>query len=112
MQTIANKVQLIGFLGSDPEVRTINSSKMLRVSIATDASYKDKDGNKVQDTHWHQLVAWNKTAELGEKMFKKGKRVAIEGALINRTYDDTDGTKRFITEVRVEKFLMLDKKQD
>ena len=85
MQTLVNKVQLIGHLGMDPEVKTFESGKMLRVSIATDASYTDKSGNRVQDTHWHTLVAWNKTADQGEKLLKKGKHVAIEGTLVNRS---------------------------
>ncbi len=112
MQTIANKVQLIGHLGMDPEAKNFENGNLMKVSIATDASYKDKDGKKVEDTHWHNLVAWGKTADLAQKMFKKGKKVAIEGTLISRSYDDKEGVKRYITEVRVEQFLMLDKKED
>ena len=111
MQTIANKVQLIGHLGMDPEVKNFENGNLVKVSIATDASYKDKEGKKVEDTHWHNLVAWGKTADLAEKMFKKGKKVAIEGTLISRSYDDKEGVKRYITEVRVDQFLMLDKKE-
>lgn len=112
MITLVNKVQLIGHLGMDPEVKNFENGKMLRISLATDASYKDKDGNKVQDTHWHTLVAWNKTADIGEKLFKKGKQVAIEGSLVNRSYQDKEGIKRFITEVRLDQFLLLGKKND
>jgi len=112
MQSITNKVQLIGHLGSDPEVKDIETGKMLRVNIATDASYKDKDGKKVDDTHWHNLVAWNKTAELAGDLFKKGRMVAVEGTLVNNNYEDKDGNKRFTSQVRIEKFLMLDKKPD
>lgn len=112
MITLVNKVQLIGHLGMDPEVKSFENGKMLRISLATDASYKDKDGKKVQDTHWHTLVAWNKTAEIGEKLFKKGKQVAIEGSLVNRSYEDKEGVKRFITEVRMDQFLLLGKKDD
>ena len=113
MQTIVNKVQLIGRIGMNPEIKTLaNGSKMLRMSIATDASYKDADGKKVQDTQWHTLVAWNKTAELAEKLCTKGKQIAVEGALVNRQWDDKDGTKRYATEVRLESFLLLGKKED
>lgn len=112
MQSLVNKVQLIGHLGMDPEVKTFDTGKMLRISIATNASYTDKDGKRVQDTHWHTLVAWNKTAEIGEKFFKKGKHVAIEGSLVNRSYEDSSGTKRNVSEVRLERFLMLDRKED
>lgn len=110
MQTLVNKVQLIGYLGMDPEVKNFENGKMLRISIATDASYTDKTGNRVQDTNWHTLVAWNKTAELGEKLFKKGKHVAIEGMLVNRSYEDKEGVKRYATEVKLDRFLLLDKK--
>lgn len=112
MQTLVNKVQLIGHLGMDPEVKNFENGKMLRISIATDASYKDKDGNKVQDTHWHTLVGWNKIADLGEQFFKKGKQVAIEGMLVNRSYQDKEGVKRYATEVKLEHFLLLGKKDD
>lgn len=112
MQTIANKVQLIGRLGSDPEVKTFASGKMLRIRLATDASYRDREGKKVEDTHWHTIVAWNKVAELGEQMFRKGQQVAVEGSLVNRSYEDTDGNRKFITEVRLDRFLMLSKKED
>ena len=110
MQSIVNRVQLIGHLGMDPEVKNFENGKLVRVSIATDASYKDKDGKKVDDTHWHNLVIWNKTAELAESFFKKGSYVAIEGSLVTNSYEDKDGVKRYSTDVRVDHFLMLDKK--
>ncbi len=85
MQTLANKVQLIGRIGMTPELKELaNGGKMLRMSIATDASYKDAEGKRVQDTTWHTLVAWNKTAELAGKLCTKGRQIAAEGALINR----------------------------
>ena len=112
MQNIVNKVQLIGHLGMDPEVKDFKTGKMLRVRIATDASYKDKQGKKVDDTHWHTLIAWDKTAELGAKLFKKGKQVAVEGTLVNRSYDDKDGVKRTVTEIKLDQFLLLGKKED
>lgn len=112
MQNLVNKVQLIGHLGMDPEIKSFDNGKMMRLSIATDSSYKDKEGKKVQDTQWHTLVGWNKTAELGEKLLKKGKHVAIEGKLVNRSYEDKDGNKRYTTEVRLDRFLILDKKED
>lgn len=112
MQTLANKVQLIGHLGMDPEVKDFKTGKMLRTRIATDASYKDKQGNKVEDTQWHTLIAWDKTAELGEKLLKKGKQVAVEGTLVNRSYEDKDGVKRTVTEIKLDQFLLLGKKED
>lgn len=112
MQSIVNRVQLIGRLGSDPEVKDLKSGKLLRISIATDGSYKDKDGKKVEDTQWHNLVLWNKTAALAGQLFQKGRLVAIDGSLVNSTWQDKDGNKRYATDVRVENFLMLDKKSD
>ena len=112
MTTLANKVQLIGHLGMDPEVKTFKTGKMLRIRIATNASHKDKSGEMVEDTHWHTLIAWNKTAELGEKLFRKGKQVAVEGTLVNRAYEDKEGVKRFVTEINLDKFLMLGRKED
>ena len=111
MQSIVNRVQLIGHLGMDPEVKNFENGKLVKVSIATDASYKDKDGKKVEETHWHNLVAWNKTAELAETLFKKGRYVAVEGSLVTNSYEDKDGVKRYSTDVRVDQFLMLDKKE-
>ncbi len=112
MQTLTNKVQLIGHLGADPEIKKFENGKVLNVNIATNSSYTDKDGNKVEDTQWHRLVGWNKVAELGEKYFKKGTFLAVEGQLKNRSYDDKEGKKQYITEVIVDQFQMLDKKPD
>ena len=112
MQTLTNKVQLIGRLGMDPEIKTFENGKLMRVSIATDDSYTDKNGQRVQDTQWHTLIGWNNMADLGEKLLKKGKQIAVEGKLINRSYDDKDGNKRYTTEIRIDQFLLLDKKDD
>ena len=112
MQTLTNKVQLIGYLGMDPEIKSFENGKMMRVSIATDDSYTDKNGQRVQDTQWHTLIGWNNMADLGEKLLKKGKQIAVEGKLVNRSYDDKDGNKRYTTEIRVDRFLLLGKKDD
>ncbi len=112
MQTLTNKVQLIGYLGMDPEIKSFENSKMMRISIATDASYTDKNGQRVQATQWHTLVGWNKTAELGERLLKKGKQIAVEGKLVNRSYDDKDGKKCYATEIRIGQFVLLSKKDD
>ncbi len=112
MQSLVNRVQLIGHLGMDPEVKNFEKGKKLHVSIATDASYRDKEGKKVEGTDWHNLVAWDKTAELAEKLFKKGRHVAIEGKIVTSNYDDKDGNKQYRTDIRIEQFLLLDKKED
>ena len=111
MNTLRNKVQLIGNIGNAPEIITLDSGKKLaKFSIATNESYKNSDGEKVTETQWHNLVAWNKTAEIVAQYLDKGKEVAIEGKLTSRSYDDKDGNKRYITEVIVSELLMLGSK--
>ncbi|MET2984936.1 single-stranded DNA-binding protein [Aureibaculum conchae] len=110
MNALRNKVQLIGNLGNNPEIITLDSGKKLaKFSIATNESYKNAKGEKVSDTQWHNVVAWNKTAEIIEKYLVKGNEVAIEGKLTSRSYEDKDGNKRYITEVVVNELLMLGK---
>jgi len=111
MNTLRNKVQLIGNLGNNPEIITLESGKKLaKFSIATNESYKNAQGEKVTDTQWHNIVAWNKTAEIIEKYLEKGSEIAIEGKLTSRSYDDKDGNKRYITEVVCNELLMLGSK--
>ena len=111
MSTLRNKVQLIGNLGANPEVVNLESGKKLaKFSIATNESYKNAKGEKVEDTQWHNVIAWGKTAEIVENYLTKGNEVAIEGKLVNRNYDDKDGNKRYVTEVVASELLMLGKK--
>ncbi|MFT4670552.1 MAG: single-strand DNA-binding protein [Flavobacteriaceae bacterium] len=111
MSTLRNKVQLIGNLGNDPEIITMDSGKKLaKFSIATNESYKNAQGEKVTDTQWHNVVAWGKTAEIIEEYVTKGKEVAVEGKLTTRSYDDKDGNKRYMTEVVCNELLMLGNK--
>ncbi len=110
MNTLRNKVQLIGNLGNDPEIINLESGKMLaKFSIATNESYKNASGDKVTDTQWHNIVAWGKTAEIVEKYVTKGKEIAIEGKLTTRAWEDKDGMKRYVTEVVCNELLMLSK---
>ncbi|MDC1471918.1 single-stranded DNA-binding protein [Flavobacteriaceae bacterium] len=110
MNTLRNKVQLIGNLGNDPEIITLDSGKKLaKFSLATNEYYKDADGQKQTKTEWHNLVAWNKTAELIENYVTKGKEIAIEGKLTNRTWDDKEGNKRYTTEVVVSEVVLFGK---
>ena len=111
MNTLRNKVQLIGNLGNDPEVITLDSGKKLaKFSIATNDNYRNAKGEKVTDTQWHHVVAWNKTAEIIEKYVVKGNEIAIEGKLTSRSYEDKNGDKKYITEVVCNELLMLGKK--
>ncbi len=110
MNTLKNKVQLIGNLGQEPEIVNLESGKKLaKFSIATNDYYYNKSGDKVTDTQWHNIVAWGKTAEIIEKYVNKGQEVAIEGKLTSRSYEDNDGQKRYITEVVCNELLMLGK---
>ena len=108
MNTLRNKVQLIGNLGNDPEVKTLESGrKFAKFSLATNETYKDAKGEKITQTDWHNLIAWGKTADIIEKYVSKGKEIAIEGKLTSRSYDTKEGEKRYITEVVVNEILML-----
>jgi single-strand DNA-binding protein len=110
MNTLRNKVQLIGNLGNDPEIINLESGKTLaKFSIATNESYKNTSGEKVTDTQWHNVVAWGKTAQIIEKYVTKGKEVAIEGKLTSRSYETKEGEKKYITEVVCNELLMLGK---
>ncbi|CAI8421398.1 MAG: Single-stranded DNA-binding protein [Flavobacterium sp. SCGC AAA160-P02] len=108
MNTLRNKVQLIGNLGNDPEIITLDSGKKLaKFNIATNESYKNAAGEKITETQWHQIVAWNKTAEIIEKYVQKGKEIMIEGKLTTRSYENKEGEKKYITEVVCNEMLML-----
>ena len=99
---------MIGNLGNAPEVKTTESGKKLaRFSVATNESYRNAQGEKVTETTWHNLVAWGKVAEIAEKYLTKGKEVAVEGKLINNSYTDKDGNKKYTTEVQVNEILMF-----
>lgn len=111
MSTLRNKVQLIGNLGNDPEIITLDSGKKLaKISIATNETYKNAQGEKVTDTQWHNVVAWNKTAEIIEQYLQKGNEVAIEGKLTYRSYEDKDGVIKYTTEIVCNELLMLGSK--
>jgi single-strand DNA-binding protein len=108
MNAMKNRVQLIGNVGNDPEIKTLeNGKKLAHLTIATNDSYKNDKGEKVEQTEWHRVTAWGKTAEIIEKFVVKGKEVTIEGKLAHRSYDDKNGEKRYITEVVVTEILLL-----
>ena len=110
MNAMKNKVQLIGNVGNDPEIKNLDGGKKVaNLTIATNDSYKNDKGEKVEQTEWHKVVAWGKTAEIIEKYVTKGIQIAIEGKLTHRSYDDKNGEKRYITEVVVNDLLLLGK---
>ncbi len=105
-----NRVQLIGHVGNDPEIKNLDGGKKVaNFTIATNDSYKNDKGEKVEQTEWHKVVAWGKTAEIIEKYVTKGKEIAIDGKLTHRSYDDKNGEKRYITEVVANDVLLLGK---
>ncbi|MCZ2845609.1 MAG: single-stranded DNA-binding protein [Candidatus Bathyarchaeota archaeon] len=108
MSTIRNKVQLIGNVGNTPEIRNLESGKKVAsFSLATNQFYKNSKGEKVQDTQWHTIVAWGKTAEIVEKYTTKGKEIAIEGKLTSRSYETSEGDKKYVTEIVANEILLL-----
>ena len=108
-----NKVILVGNLGKDPELRyTPSGTAVVTFSLATTERYKDRDGNKQTKTEWHNIVAWRQLAEICGKYLHKGKQIYIEGKIQNRSYDDRDGNKRYISEVVVNEMQMLGSRDD
>jgi single-strand DNA-binding protein len=108
MNTLRNRVVLIGHLGANPETKKLESGKeVARFSLATTESYKNDKGEKVSETQWHNIVAWGKVAEIAGKFLEKGKEVAVEGRLVTRNYDDKEGVKRYVTEVVLSDLLLI-----
>lgn len=108
MNSLRNKVNLIGRLGSNPEVRTMSSGKiMAKFSLATTESYKNDKGEKTTETQWHNIIAWGSPARVIEKYVKKGQEIALEGKLTTRNYEDKNGIKRYVSEVVVNDVLLL-----
>jgi single-strand DNA-binding protein len=108
MNSLRNSVRLVGNLGMDPEVKVYDiDKKMVRLSIATNESYKNDKGEKITDTQWHNLIFWGMQAKIAEDLLKKGDEVAIEGKLTNRSYTDKEGVKRYVSEVVVNEFLKV-----
>ncbi len=111
MNALRNKVQLIGRLGQDPELVTFaDGNKMAKFSMATDDSYKDKDGKKVERAYWHNIIV-KRDGLVGvvENYLTKGQEIAVEGKLTNRSWEDKDGKKNYTTEVLVNELLMFSK---
>ena len=110
MNALRNKVQLIGRLGQEPEVLTFDDGgKIAKFSMATDDSYKDKQGQKVERTQWHNVIVRGGLVNIVENYVTKGQEIAIEGKLTSRSWDDKDGNKRSVTEVMVNELLLFGK---
>ena len=110
MTSLKNSVQLIGRLGNDPQIRSFESGKqMATFSLATNESYYNNKGEKLNDTQWHNIVVWGKKAQVVDDYLKKGSEIALEGKLVNRSYEK-EGEKKFVTEIIMNELLMIDKK--
>lgn len=113
MNTLRNKVSLIGRLGAQPEVVTFNSGRTLaRFSVATNERYKNKAGEWQDNTQWHNCTAWGKTAELIAGIAVKGQEIVVEGRLVNSNYESKEGEKRYSTSVEINEFLIISAKND
>ena len=108
-----NKVILVGNLGKDPEVRYLEGgTAVANFSLATSETYKDRSGQRVEQTEWHNIVVWRKLAEVAEKFLKKGMTIYVEGKLRSRSWDDKEGQKRYTTEIVADTFTILSKKEN
>jgi len=108
MNALKNRVQLIGNLGQDPETKTLeNGKKLVKFTLATSETYKNNDGKKVEETTWHNIVAWNGLADIAGKYLKKGQQVAIEGRIAYRTYEDKNKVTKYFTEIIANDMMML-----
>ncbi len=108
MTTIRNSVKLIGRPGIDPEVKTIgNDRKMARFTLATNDYYYNPKGERIEQTQWHNLVAWGKTAEIVEKLVKKGKEIVVEGKLSTNHWEDKEGVKHASVQVIINELLAV-----
>ena len=110
MNALSNKVQLIGNLGINPEMKVLDSGKKLaKFSLATYRSYKNDKGEKITKIQWHNLVAWGNTADYIEKFLKKGMQVAVGGKILNKNYTDKAGVKRHVSEIQVSELFIVRK---
>lgn len=108
MSSLRNRAILIGNLGQDPELKTLeNGKKVAHFRFATKDGFKNADGQKIQETTWHNIVAWNGLADTAFKYLKKGQEVALEGRIVYRNYEDKNGAARYMTEIVLDDFLFL-----
>jgi single-strand DNA-binding protein len=108
MNSLKNRVTLIGNLGQDPETKTTETGKKVtHFRLATTDGFKNADGERVNETTWHNIVAWNGLADIADRFLKKGKEVAVEGKIVYRTYEDKNGITKYITEIVLNDLVLL-----
>ncbi len=113
MSRSLNKVQLIGNLGSDPEIRTTGGgARVAQFSLATSRRWNDRNGQQQEKTEWHRIICWEKLSDVVERYVKKGDKLYVEGEIEYRTYEDKDGNTRYVTEIRAREVIMLSGKGD
>lgn len=113
MYSLNNSVTLIGNVGQDIELKTLESgAKYVKASVATNSYYKDKNGEKVTKVTWHPVIAWNRQAEIMEKILRKGSRIMLQGELNHDSYKTKDGETRYYSEVRIHNFTSLTPKAE
>ena len=105
--SLRNKITLIGRTGKEVEIVNFENGMLAKVSLATTEHFTNSKGERVEDTQWHNLVAFGKTAEIFQKYVEKGKEIAVEGKITYRNYEDKEGKKHYITEIRVEELLLF-----
>lgn len=108
MSTLRNRVQLIGHLGNDPEIKNFDAGrKLAKFSLATNETYTNKKGERVTNTEWHNIIAWGKTAEIIENYLSKGKEVIVVGKLTYNQYETDQGEKKYFTQIEVSELQMI-----
>jgi single-strand DNA-binding protein len=113
MNNLRNKVHLIGRIGQKPELQTLaGDNKWARFSLATNESFKDKDGNWKENTQWHNIKVWGRIAERLVTIVEKGNEIALEGKLVNRNYETQAGEKKYITEIEMSDFIIINNVQN
>lgn len=113
MSSLRNSVQLIGHLGADPEMKTLeNGTVMARIRLVTTDSYKTTTGGWREETQWHSITLWEAMAERAGRQLQKGSFVLVQGKLINRTFTDAQGVKKYATDIRASNLISLDKNKE
>ena len=112
MNTIKNRVQLIGNLGGAPEVKTLDGgNKLAKFSVATNDHYINKKGEKVEETQWHNVIVWGKLAGIAEQLLEKGSEVVVDGKIQTQNYVGKDGEKKYFTQIVASEFLLINRKK-
>ncbi len=111
MKNLRNTATLIGHIGNAPEFKELENGTMAKFSLATNDSYKNKNGEKVESTDWHNIIVWGKQAIYVRDYLKKGSHIMVEGKITTNVWEDKDGKKNYSTQIDANDFLMLDSKK-